>query len=245
LQPRYLRYIESAAADFCPFDELEMSQQKKKSTGKGAPSIGAFISFGEVSSLSKIATSVNSNEGFINEPAVRSPSGGDVQPVYTGFDNDFAVVSKKLLKKDSTTKLKAFNELIELINRSDKKSAIADFVPYFVYVYLRISLDNDRKLRELLNIALLSIIINTDKQEEGRKVLGPYMKALIGHWYLNAADSCHEVARAATKAFETAIPKGKRNQRLIALSPFILKHSAKNLAAKVCLQSCYDVTAAE
>lgn len=210
-----------------------MSQQKKKSTGKGAPSIGAFISFGEVSSLSKTATSVNSNDGFNNDSAPRPAGGGDVQPVYTGFDTDFTVVSKKLLKKDSTTKLKAFNELIELINRSDKKSAIADFVPYFVYVYLRVSLDNDRKLRELLNIALLSIIINTDKQEEGKKVLGPYMKALIGHWYLNAADSCNEVARAATKAFQTAIPKEKRNQRLLALSPFILKHMAKNLASKV------------
>jgi hypothetical protein len=222
-----------------------MSQQKKKSTGKGAPSIGVFISFGEVSSLSKIATSVDSNDSSIKGPALKSSSGGNVQPVYTGFDNDFAVVSKKLLKKDSTTKLKAFNELIELTNRSDKKSAIADFVPYFIYVYLRISLDNDRKLRELLNIALLSIIVNTDKQEEGRRVLGPYMKALIGHWYLNAADSCNEVARAATKAFESAIPKGKRNQRLLALSPFILQHLTKNLAASVCLQSYYNVTVAE
>lgn len=219
-----------------------MSQQKKKSTGKGAPSIGAFISFGEVSSSSKIATSGNSTDGFNNESVPKSSGGGDVQPVYTGFDTDFTVVSKKLLKKDSTTKLKAFNELIELINKSEKKSAIVDFVPYFVYVYLRISLDNDRKLRELLNIALLCIIKNTDKQEEGRKVLGPYMKALIGHWYLNSADSCNEVARAATKAFETAIPKEKRNQRLIALSPFILKHMAKNLSSKVCLMSSHDFT---
>lgn len=120
-----------------------------------------------------------------------------------GSDTDFTVVSKKLLKKDSTTKLKAFNELIELLNRKDKQSSIAEFVPYFVYIYIRLSMDNDRKLREFLNIALLSIIVNVEmsgkegKEGEGRKVFGPYMKALIGHWWVATADPCSEVARAA------------------------------------------------
>ena len=208
--------------------------QKKKSSNKGAPSIGAFISFGDVSSSSNSANSASGRDSYRSEI---SPKGlgnsGDVQPLYNGSDNDFAVVSKKLLKKDSKTKLKAFNELIELICRPDKQSEIAGFVSYFVYVYLRISVDNDRKLRELLNIALLSIVINTNKMEEGKRILGPYMKTLIGQWWINSADLCNEVARASMKAFEAAVPKDKRNQRLLSLSPFILRHVAKNLSSKV------------
>lgn len=211
--------------------------QKKKSSGKGAPAIGAFISFGEVSSsftnVQSTADSNLSNKEGLNKGAAASR--GDLQPVYTGFDNDFTVISKKLLKKDSTTKLKAFNELIEVLSRSDKQSSIADFIPYFIYVYLRLSLDNDRKLRELLNIALYSIIINGEKVEKDRKILGPYMKALIGHLWVNTSDSCSEVSRAALRAFNQAIPAGKKNQRLIALSQYIFRHVAHNLSSKVSL----------
>ena len=141
--------------------------QKKKSSGKGAPAIGAFISFGEVSSSFAKDQSVNDPNSSNRDGQNKGhANGGDLQPVYTGFDADLTVVSKKLLKKDSTTKFKAFNELIEILGRSDKQSCIVDFVPYFVYVYLRLSLDNDRKLRELLNITLYSIIVNVEKAEE-------------------------------------------------------------------------------
>ena len=210
--------------------------QKKKSSGKGVPAIGAFISFGEVSS--SLITGATGAVAYTDDSATRViDKGCDIQPVYTGSDADLMVISKKLLKKDSTTKLKSFNELVELINRVDKQQAIPEFIPYFVYVYLRVSLDNDRKLRELLNIALLSMIVNTDKQEERRKMLGPYMKTLIGHLWTNAADSCSEVSRASIKVFNAAIPSEKRNQRLIALSPFILKYVTKNLASQVSLCS--------
>ena len=206
--------------------------QKKKSSGKGIPAIGAFISFGEVSS--SLITRATSTVAYSDDSATRMiDKGCDIQPVYTGSDADLMVISKKLLKKDSTTKLKSFNELVELVNRTEKQQSIAEFIPYFVYVYLRVSLDNDRKLRELLNIALLGLIVNTDKLEERRKTLGPYMKTLIGHLWINAADSCPEVSRASSKAFNAAIPSEKKNQRLIALSPFILKYISKNLASQV------------
>ena len=220
--------------------QQERMSQKKKSSNKGAPSIGAFISFGDVSSSSNSANSAAGHGGYRSEISSKgSGSSGDLQPLYSGSDNDFAVVSKKLLKKDSKTKLKAFNELIELICRTDKQSEIAGFVPYFVYVYLRVSVDNDRKLRELLNIALLSIVVNTNKMEEGKRILGPYMKTMIGQWWMNSADLCSEVARASAKAFESAVPKDKRNQRLLSLSPFILSHVAKNLASKVCFKKFF------
>ena len=203
--------------------------QKKKSSGKGAPAIGAFISFGEVSSSSGKDQPLSDAASYGKDTTNR----GDLQPVYTGFDADLSVVSKKLLKKDSTTKLKAFNELIEIVNRADKQSFIADFLPYFVYVYLRLSLDNDRKLRELLNNALYIIIVTTEKVDGGKKALGPYMKAIIGHLWMNVSDSCGEVARAALKVFNRAVPNDKRNQRLVTLSPFILKYVARNLSSKV------------
>ena len=203
--------------------------QKKKSTGKGAPAVGAFISFGEVSSSSGADQSISDLGGHNKDTASR----GDLQPVYTGNDTDLTVVSKKLLKKDSTTKLKAFNELIEIVNKNEKQSYIVGFIPFFIYVYLRLSLDNDRKLRELLNIAFYNIVVNAEKVEGGKKVLAPYMKSIIGHLWMNASDSCSEVARAAMKVFNRAVSSDKRNQRLVSLSPFILKHVVHNLSSKV------------
>jgi hypothetical protein len=208
-----------------------LETQKKKATGKGTPAVGAFISFGEVLGTSGSKDNLRDNsegKGEEREGGVEAVYSG--QPVYTGFDVDLTVISKKLLKKDSTTKIKAFNELIDLLNVSEKQEYIADFVPYFVYVYLRLYTDNDRKLRELLNLALLTIINNGDSG--GKRVLGPFMRALIGPWWITTADKCTEVSKTAVQAFNKAIPADKRTQRLINLSPFILNHVIKNLTIK-------------
>jgi hypothetical protein len=207
-----------------------LETQKKKATGKGTPAVGAFISFGEVLGTSSKDNVRDNPEGKGEDKEGGSGPVYSGQPVYTGFDVDLTVISKKLLKKDGTTKIKAFNELIDLLNLKEKQEYIADFVPYFVYVYLRLYTDNDRKLRELLNLALLTIIINGDVG--GKRVLGPFMRALIGPWWITTADKCTEVSKTAVQAFNKAVPADKRTQRLVNLSPYILNHVVKNVTVK-------------
>lgn len=104
------------------------------------------------------------------------------------------MVCKKLLKKDSTTKLKALSEIQSIFfsppalsspsQSSDDVvnphglSLLPQFLPFFVYVYLRLSLDNDRKVRESLNQTLLTLI-KLNKRE-----FQIYMKVLIGSWWM-------------------------------------------------------------
>ena len=90
------------------------------------------------------------------------------------------------------------------------------FLPHFVYAYPRLSLDNNRRVREQLN-AILSRIIRTDK-----KLLQLYMKSLIGYWWFLTADTAEEVRVQATACFEEAIPRKKRSTVLHFLAPSLL-----------------------
>lgn len=157
----------------------------KKSQPK-TPGSG-FISFSQVSASSFSPSTAASPPPF-------SSLSTTISPVYTGNDSDLSVVCKKLLKKDSTTKLKALSEIQSIFFSTPALSSpsqssddvvnphglslLPQFLPFFVYVYLRLSLDNDRKVRESLNQTLLTLI-KLNKRE-----FQIYMKVLIGSWWM-------------------------------------------------------------
>ena len=58
-------------------------------------------------------------------------------------DPELEIVCKRLLKKDYTTKLKAFDELSNILDERGG-AVIGGFVGFFVYVYINLSLDNSR-----------------------------------------------------------------------------------------------------
>jgi hypothetical protein len=148
-----------------------------------------------------------------------------LSPVYAGSDADLAVASKKLMKKDSVTRLKAFGEVLAVLE--DRGSnVIYDFLPHFVYIYLRLATDDERRVREQISNVLTGIA-SVDK-----RALGPFMKTLIGPWWALTADPCAEVAAAASAAFKKAIPPKKRAQVLVYLSSHILQHVNRNLSQK-------------
>lgn len=199
----------------------------KKAKVNKSPAVGSFISFSQVTSSASPTTfssSATSNTSYGHET-----SSIGLQPVYTGSDTDLLVISKKLLKKDAVTKIKAFSELVDVLNSrsivSDNNnhdvdvfcSVVEEFVPFFGYVFVRVVLDNDRKVRELLFKSLLAIVhalmpvpsstkgsiaINATRLM-GQDSLGAYLKTLIGPWWMATADPCSEVANAAILAFET------------------------------------------
>ena len=209
----------------------------KKAKVNKSPAVGSFISFSQVTSASPTTTSsATSNASYGHDTASIG-----LQPVYTGSDTDLLVISKKLLKKDAVTKIKAFSELVDVLNSrsivrhrmSDTElsldnnnhdmdlfcSVVEEFVPFFGYVFVRVVLDNDRKVRELLFKSLLalvyalmpvppstkgSIAINATRLM-GQDSLGAYLKTLIGPWWMATTDPCVEVANAAIIAFETGI----------------------------------------
>ena len=204
-----------------------------------SPAAVGFISFSQVASAASTSTPTTLFASTTNTSYGHETLSIGLQPVYTGSDTDLMVISKKLLKKDSVTKIKAFSELIDVLNsrsivrlRMNESedamdnnhhdvevfcSVVEEFVPFFGYVFVRVVLDNDRKVRELLFTSLLamvyalmpvpastkgSIAINATRLM-GQDSLGAYLKTLIGPWWMATADPCLEVANTAILAFET------------------------------------------
>lgn len=170
---------------------------------------GAFISFSDVAESRTISTTM----------VVLS------SPVYTGQDAELSQACKRLTKKDSITKLKAILEITEIF-KIRGEAVILDFLPYFAHAFPRLLLENNRKVREHLATIFLAVIA-VDK-----RLLGPYMKQLIGPWWTLSCDPCGEVAELFSTAFTTAIPIKKRAQVLSFLAPDLIAYCVKNINQK-------------
>ena len=184
------------------------TRNKSSFEGYGSHSGSSFISFADVTS------DVSHNH---DTTAITTSSNKDVllTPIYRGNDIELAVSCKHMMKKDIITKLKSLKEVMTLLQ--DRPHVIHDFLPYFIHVFPRLYLDNDRKIREQLFTLLMTIVI-LDKQS-----LTLYMKHLIGYWYIGTADPCIEVSDMAISALEKAIPPKKREPVLLYLSTPLLK----------------------
>lgn len=143
-------------------------------------------------------------------------------PLYTGDDNDLAAVSKKVMKKDPTTKLKAMQELGDIL-QSKPEHSIAEFMSFFVHCFSKLCLEDSRTVREKL-CSSIDAITSVEK-----RLLGPHMKTLIGPWWMLTGDPAAEVADKAYGAFCSAIPPKKRQQVLVHLSAPILGEAVRNM----------------
>ena len=184
-----------------------------------------FISFGDVASVASNEDSAVLSQSRENRRVAISVS--LTSPVYTGSDSLLAQLSKKLLKKDVTTRKKCLQDICDLMVRSNSaengSKVVLEFLPNFCYAYERLWSDNDRSVREgthlLLHQVIKAISLSDDKQ-----ALGPFMSVLIGPWRLSCVDSCPEVASAAKGAWELAIPGIKKRQKaLFYLSPCLIR----------------------
>lgn len=214
-------------------------KKDNKGTFKGQLGQNQFISFSDVLSNTQgnvvldASTSTTSSTSLNYHQSTSTPL---LSPVYQGDDVDLAVSSKRLLKKDSSTRLKAIKEIeTKLSDEGTSSSILSTFLPFFTYSYPRLTFDEDRKVREQLQKALMAIVVLE------KRSLQDYMKLLIGPWIVATADPCTEVAKAAIDTFEKAIPPKKRQSVIMLLSPYILKHMQKNLAQtpeKLCNPEC-------
>jgi hypothetical protein len=146
-------------------------------------------------------------------------------PFYDGNHSEVALICKRLTKKDATTKLKALQQLQTLCGSGASDAAltaeassnsspldpaaVAGLLPHWVFLYSRLVLDNDRRVREALNTTLQSVALID------RRAVAPYMRQLLGPWCMSMADSVTEVAAAAVRAFEGVFPAAKRRAVLL------------------------------
>ncbi|KAL3197742.1 hypothetical protein MRX96_044757 [Rhipicephalus microplus] len=81
-------------------------------------------------------------------PAYIPPTGQHViDDADSSVDSDFRMVMRKLTKRDQTTRLKALQELLDLVKEKDVE-LVKGALPFWPRLYNKLSLDNDRRVRE-------------------------------------------------------------------------------------------------
>lgn len=147
-----------------------------------APSAG-FAGFGASS------TSVGSLSYLTDPPNFSSIS-----------DSNIVVSFKNLLKKDNTTKSKALQDLIQYTQAHphEQNGGVEEPVlDAWVLLYPRISIDNDRRVRELSHNLQFELL------KSARKRMERNMPKVAGVWLAGTFDRDTPVARAATAGLST------------------------------------------
>lgn len=135
-----------------------------------------------------------------------TPFAGAGSLSYLSEDPDFSLISdsnvvvsfKNLLKKDNTTKSKALADLIQYTQThpNDHDGGIEEAVlETWVRLYPRISIDNDRRVRELSHTLQFELL------KSARKRMERNIPKIAGAWLAGTFDKDKAVARAATEGF--------------------------------------------
>ncbi|CAF1307117.1 unnamed protein product [Rotaria magnacalcarata] len=112
-----------------------------------------------------------------------------------GIDNDvdpeLRVILRKLTKKDSTTKIRAFDELRDYCDANESDDKIRVILPLFVFHYRKWSTDSDQRVRDECQSTFDTIGMRMKKN------LLPHLKTILPIWLMAQCDS---YAPAASKA---------------------------------------------
>lgn len=110
-------------------------------------------------------------------------------------DPNVAVSFKNLSKKDSTTKAKALEDIQTYVSSSDQQIEEA-VLEAWVKVYPRLSIDSERRVRQLAQTLLGNIASKCGKR------IARHMPKIAGPWLAGAQDSDRAAARAAQDALK-------------------------------------------
>lgn len=121
-------------------------------------------------------------------------------------DPNVVVSLRNLGKKDSTTKLKALEDLQEYI--SSAQAIESGLLDAWASLYPRTSIDNSRRVRQLSHTVQGVLTTSSGKR------IAPYLYRLIGPWLSGAYDSDKAVARAAQDAIAASFATDEKRRAL-------------------------------
>ncbi|PGG97584.1 hypothetical protein AJ79_09147 [Helicocarpus griseus UAMH5409] len=182
-----------------------MSKKFKSQASSSRAASGAFGSpagaFGGFSTDSTAQGSPSSSLSFVAEPP-------DLSKIY---ESQVVVSFKNLLKKDTTTKTKALEDLQDFLSAQDAKtgSSLEDgVIEAWIKIYPRMSIDNSRRVRQLAH-SLQGRFVSLS----GRRI-APYISKVIGAWLAGLYDNDKLVFRAAQESVVRAFPTEEKRQSL-------------------------------
>ncbi|PFH59912.1 hypothetical protein XA68_11711 [Ophiocordyceps unilateralis] len=158
-----------------------------KRRGASRPVDGPRVSFGSGFGSSASGSSLS----YLTEP----PSFAAVT------DANVVVILKNALKKDSTTKTKALEDLLAHIRAHpfDQGGVDDALLEIWAHLYPRISIDNSRRVREL------SHLIQFQLMTSARKRMERHVPRIVGSWLAGLYDRDRVVARAVDQGLSSLL----------------------------------------
>lgn len=127
------------------------------------------------------------------------------QPDLAQINDPHVVVSlKNLSKKDSTTKAKALDELLESLKENTDKTVLTTWSD----LYPRTSIDNSQIVRRSAH-TLQGILTSNS----GKKIV-PFLPKIVPSWLAGTFDSDKSVARAAAEALDKSFATKEKKEAL-------------------------------
>uniref|UniRef100_A0A146M5V2 E3 ubiquitin-protein ligase listerin n=1 Tax=Lygus hesperus TaxID=30085 RepID=A0A146M5V2_LYGHE len=139
------------------------------------------------------------------------------------LDPNVVVVLKKLSKKDATTRFKALNELVALVNECQDDAGVVHILPYWVKLYTNLVVDVENKVREATQSAHRAIAVRVGRN------LAPHIKQIVPSWFISQCDTHPPAASVAALAFKEAFPPRKIVDVIVFCQSEIIKYISDNL----------------
>ncbi|CAG8545830.1 207_t:CDS:10 [Ambispora leptoticha] len=205
------------------------SSSKQAKSGRGAEKAAKVATSGKKTSANSSEESTkNKNRGT---EANASSELGESLVNFTGvIDADLSFIMKKLAKRDTTTKLKALEELEGYLHAKEAEgnnvTGLEDAVEVWANFYVRLAIDSDHRVRLATNTCHLLIVSKLKKR------LAPNLKEIIGVWVTSFFDQNKDVARVAMESFQAAFSVEKRNEVLLFGQAEILNYVSEVIFQK-------------
>ncbi|KAK3098056.1 hypothetical protein FSP39_015648 [Pinctada imbricata] len=160
--------------------------------------------------------------GTLSTPPAYVPASEGFDDGESSLDPDFRMVLRKVMKRDSTTKVKALQEVTALFREKDEE-LVKGVLPFWPRNYNKLANDVDYRVREAAQQALNALAIRMKKN------LAPHLKSIMGCWLLSQCDTYPTVASAAQQAFQTAFPPAKQINAISFCKSEICEYLMDNL----------------
>ncbi|PFX16827.1 E3 ubiquitin-protein ligase listerin, partial [Stylophora pistillata] len=159
-------------------------------------------------------------------------SAGVSEDVDASVDGEFRMVMRKLMKRDSVTKLKVFETLVTTTDNSPSQDythpddqttpsqkavqeftelcknltveAVESALPFWPRLFNKLALDVDHKVREATQQAMEQLVLRVGRN------LAPHLRYIIGPWLCTQFDTYAVVASSARKSFHAAFSEEKQ-----------------------------------
>lgn len=125
-------------------------------------------------------------------------------------------------KRDSTTKIKALQEFLELCDQASLDTLKA-VLPFWPRIFSRIAIDEDRRVREGVHKAHSKLT-----SKVGRN-LAPCLKEIMGAWFTSQCDNYAPAASLASNSLRVCFPGEKLLDAILFCHNDIMQYIADSL----------------